>query len=286
MPTAPERKTVALSKIRKRHDNPNKMTPRQFDLLVDNIKRMGLTDPLLLRPLDEPDGEIEYELVGGHHRYDACQFLQYTEAFATIITDPKFDQEEADFQLVRMNMIHGKLDPQAFFELYQKYANQYGDAVLQDAFGFSDEAEWKRLVNQLSKALPDKAAQDKFKEAAKEIKTIDGLSELLNKMFTLYGDTLPYGYMIIEYGGQKSFWLQATAKTIKNCETIGHMCIEQEVTLDDLMAEVLQHLITSEGGELVNKLLEKTPKVLLPKGLVGVPVKDKLKTMNEADDAA
>ena len=70
---------------------------------------------------------------------------------------------------------------------------------MQDAFGFAEEAEFKRLIAQTAKMLPDKELQEKFKEAAQEIKTVDGLSKLLNEMFTKYGDTLPHGYMIFDY---------------------------------------------------------------------------------------
>ena len=36
----------------KNDNNPNKMTTREFDLLVDNMEKTGLTDPILVRPLN------------------------------------------------------------------------------------------------------------------------------------------------------------------------------------------------------------------------------------------
>ena len=36
----------------KNEENPNKMTPRAFDLLCDNIEQTGMTDPILVAPLN------------------------------------------------------------------------------------------------------------------------------------------------------------------------------------------------------------------------------------------
>jgi hypothetical protein len=271
MPTPVKIMNLDLDQIKKREDNPNHMSPREFDLLVDNITRMGLVDPILVRPME--DGV--YEIVGGHHRYDAVQYLGWTEALCTVITDPDFDQEEADFQLVRMNMISGKMNPAKFFDMYSKYAGKYGDAILQDAFGFADDAEWERLVKQVSKSLPDKKTQAKFEEAAKEIKTIDGLSKLLNKMFTMYGDTLPTGYMVFEFGGQKSIWLQATKKSIGRLEDLGQLCIESGVYMDDVLSSLFEQLGNKTFKLLVEKALDTAPKIAKDEQIVGLPLKDK-----------
>ena len=90
---------------------------------------------------------VQVEIVGGHHRHKAASYLGFEEGPITIIMDPEFDEEQAEFQLVRMNAIHGKLDPQAFFQLYQGLQEKYSDEVLQDAFGFAEsvvcsEADW------------------------------------------------------------------------------------------------------------------------------------------------
>ena len=80
-----------------------------------------------------------------------------------------------------MNAIRGKLDPESFYKLYAEAVRQ--------VFG-RDHAGRLRLRRgggvqaadrpDRQDALPDKELQEKFKEAAQEIKTVDGLSELLN----------------------------------------------------------------------------------------------------------
>ena len=263
---------LPLSALVKNEDNPNKMSAREFDLLIDNLEKTGLTDPILVRPVE--DGK--YRIVGGHHRFDGAAYLGFETVPCTVITDPEFDEEQEKFQLVRMNAIRGRLDPQAFFSLYSKLSDQYSDEILQDAFGFAEEAEFKRLIEQTAKALPDPHLQKKFKDAAKEIKTIDGLSKLLNEMFTKYGDTLPFGYMCFDHGGQRSMWLRIEGKTMNALDLIGTMCIDKGRTVDDLVGGLMQLIAKGEFAEAIDKLVAKTPPVELPEKLQVPPTKDNL----------
>lgn len=270
--SALQRLDIPVGMLAKNASNPNKMGSREFDLLVDNIEQTGLTDPILVRQIDVDS----YEIVGGHHRYEAASFLGFETVPCTVITDPDFDQDQADFQLVRMNLIKGKLDPEAFFALYQKVAEKYSDDVLQESFGFADEAEFKKLITQMSKQLPDKGLQDKFKEAAQEIKTIDGLSKLLNEMFTKYGDTLPFGYMVFDHGGKRSMWLRIEGKTMKALDLIGHMCIENDRTVDDVIGKLAQLIARGDFPEIMAEVLKGTPVTKIAKTLKVAPTKDNL----------
>lgn len=289
---------LPLSLLEKNEDNPNKMSAREFDLLIDNMEKTGITDAILARPLDlEPvqkivdefsgvnpgtlvmnmqDAGLKFRIVGGHHRFDGAAYLGFDTVPVTVIMDPKFDEEAEKFQLVRMNMIRGRMDPQAFFDLYNKLASSYTDEVLQDAFGFAEEAEFKKLIEQTAKALPDKKLQQKFKEAAAEIKTVDGLSKLLNEMFTKYGDTLPFGFMVFDHGGQRSMWLRIEGKTMNALDVIGDICIENERTIDDVVGQVLQLIAKGEMADSLAKILKKTPKHAIPEGLAVAPTKENL----------
>lgn len=275
-----EERQINIGLIDKNHGNPNRMKPKAFDLLIDNIQKHGFLENVVVRPME--DGR--YRMVSGHHRLEAAQYLGMKEVPATVIMNPDFDQEEEDMLLVRMNMIKGELDPNLFFSLYQKYENKYGDAVLRDSFGFADEAEWKRLVNQLAKQLPDEDTQKKFKQAAKELKSIDDLSALLNKMFSLYGDSTPYGYMVFDYGGNKQMWIQSSSKTMKAAEALGNVCKEASIYMDDLIAQIFAHMMSPNGAETLKNLVEKTDKADLPEHLIGVPTKEKVAQTNEFDN--
>lgn len=274
------RQDIPIGEIHKSENNPNEMSSRAFDLLVDNINKVGLTDPIMVCVLSSGG----YRIIGGHHRFEAAVFLGFEEVPCTIITDPTFDQEEQDFQLVRMNAIRGKLSPKKFFALYQEFAGKYGDQILQDSFGFADDEEWKRLVDQTAKQLPDASLQAKFKEAAAEIKTIDGLSKLLNQMFTLYGNTVPYSYMVVEYGGQHSVWLRASKKTYEATLSLGHVAIDNSVSLDALLGALLIQVAGGKLAEALAAALEACPKLDIPDGFQGVPTEDKIASMKAMSD--
>lgn len=286
-----------LSLMVKNERNPNKMGPREFDLLCDNFNRTGWTDPALARPFDlkalekvvakcGDDEEkivaqmikqdLKVKIVGGHHRYDAGFFLGMEYGPVTVIMDPEFGEDQETFQLVRMNVIRGKMDPQAFVHLVSNLSGKYAEDVLQDAFGFADEAEFKRLIATTAKALPDKYLQEKFKEAAKEIKTIDGLAKLLNEMFTKYGDTLPYGFMVFDHGGQRSMWLRIEGKTMKALDVIGDICVDKKRTVDAVVGTVLQLIAKGELAEVVDKTIKATPEVIIPQGIQAAPTKEHL----------
>ena len=298
-------------------DNPNTMSDRAFDLLVQNMDEAGFTDPILCWPRNNieafnqllkdaksagvkvtsedvvpefvdmlKDAGIRFTILGGHHRKDALVYLQQTQVFVTIISDPEFDDDAAEAQLVRNNVISGKMDPAKFSKLVQsQMAKGLDEQTIQAMYGFAEEAEFKKLVDYMAKQLPE-AAQKKFKEAAAEIKTVDGLSKLLNKMFTMYGDTLPYGYMIVDYGGQKSIWLRVTKKTFDSVSLIGEACVEQNKILDDVLGYILERVAAGEMSDVVAAALENSPSAKMPAGFAGgLPTADKLSKIEALADA-
>jgi hypothetical protein len=290
-----------LSLLRKNEKNPNKMGGKEFDALCDNFQRTGWTDPVLARCVDLDKtlklletskgndetfikslgaNNLEFEIYSGHHRFDAGTFLGFEYGPVVLLLDPDFDEEQAEFQLVRMNAIHGKLDPKAFFELAQKYLTKYGDeGFVQDAFGITDDAEFQRLIKQTAKSIP-KEMKDKFLEAAKEIKTVDGLSKLLNELFTKYGDTLPYGFMVFDYNNQKSVWLRISdPKTMKALDVLGDICIDKNRTVDDILGKIVQLIAKGDAPELIDALVAETPEVVIPAGMPLMPTKNNLENV-------
>lgn len=240
--------------------NPNKMTAKQFDLLCDNLEKTGMTDAILVRPIDGG----KYRIVGGHHRYDAAQYLGFSNVPVCVIDHDDFDEDAETFQIVRMNMIKGQMDPGSFFQMWEKVQAKYGDDILQDAFGFSDEAMYRKMVESTAKSLPTPLMKEKFKEAAKEIRTVDGLSKLLNHIFNKYGDTLPHGFMVFDYASQKQVWLHISHKTYKALDILGDMCIQQDRTMDDVVGAIVQQIAQGKTPTL-EEAVKTTEPANLPK---------------------
>lgn len=238
-------------------ENPNKMNDAEFNMLYDNMESMGITDPLLVRKLD--DGK--FRVVGGHHRLEIAKLLDFEEVPCTVIEDDKFDDDQERFQLVRMNVIHGKMSPEKFLNMYEKLSKKYSHDILQDSFGFADEKEFDALVQQAAKSLPPEL-QSKFKEAAKEVQTIDGLANILNQMFAEHGDTLPFGYMVFDFGGQNSIWLRMDKNVYVLMNKLGEFCKENNRVMDTVMGELLKAVVNDE--DTMTELLEVTPERVIP----------------------
>lgn len=243
------RAEIAIENLIPQEVNPNKMPDREFNLLCDNIQQVGFVDPVFVRPLE---GGI-YRVIGGYHRVEAAKLLGFEEVPCTVIDDPAFDEDLERFQIVRMNMIRGKLDTPKFLKLYESLSGKYASDLLAESFGFADEDFFNKLVGQMSSSLP-KQAQTEFKKAAEEIKTIDGLSLLLNKMFTKYGDTLPYGFMVVEFGKKESVWLRMEPHDLKSFGAVAEKCQSKGRGMDSMMRLVLQSIANGAMPELWDAL--------------------------------
>jgi hypothetical protein len=258
------RKNLPIGLLVKNAHNPNEMGAKEFNLLVSNMEATGVTDPLLVRPIEGG----KYRIVGGHHRFDACELLGFQEIPCTIITDPNFDDDMEKFQIVRMNMIRGKLNTKKFLTLYDSLDKKYAADIMADAFGFADEDAFKKIIGEMAATLPN-GLQTEFKNAAKEIKTIDGLTKLLNLMFTKYGDTLPYGYMMVDFGGKESVWLRMAEHDMKKFKEVADLCVEKKRSVDALFRLFLQSIAAGNLPTLLTAL-EQFPEVSVEKGKIPV----------------
>lgn len=233
--------------------NPNVMSDAEFNLLYDNIEKMGVTDPILVRPVGN-----RYRIVGGHHRYDVAKLAGLTQVPVTVITDPDFDDDMEAFQAVRHNMIRGKMSADKFMKLYASLSDKYEDEVAAELFGFTDEEDFRKMVREAGKSLP-KEMQAVFAEAAKEIKTIDDLAKVLNRLFTEYGADLPWGFMVFDFGGHEHIWVRMEKKGKMQFLMLCDWCRKQQRSVDQVMIVLLQ--LIADGNLSQEELLQSIAKL-------------------------
>ena len=244
------------SVVNKNTRNPNSMDTKTFNLLVENIVEKGITEPIEVREVGEEEGIMQYRIISGHHRFDACKHLKWDTVPCVINKDPEMDDEKETFQLVRMNAISGNLDPEKFVDLYNKALESHEPYELQSLFGFSDEREFKKLLKQTEEGLPDEL-KDSFKEGSKEIKTMEELAHLLQELFANYGDTLQYGYMMFDYGGKYSIWVRMFEKDLAVFKKIAGICIGKDKAIDDVLRVMFKELV--DKPEKLEELISRTP---------------------------
>jgi hypothetical protein len=186
------------------------------------------------------------------------------------LTDKKWDSEDVrKFVSLRLNVIHGEIDPEKFAKLYEEMSKKYGDDALKDLMGFVESKQWNKLTAGIREALKgsgvDKGAIKEFDESAKELKTIDGLSSVLNKIFNEYGDTLNHNFVAFNYGGKSGVYImcedevlfdavkkliaEAKKKKVRADTAIGKFLKNwKAVGIDDLESDVKDEKV-AEGAE-------------------------------------
>lgn len=186
--------------------NPNIMTDNVFNDLVDNIRQVGMVEPILV----VRKGKF-YEVVGGEHRLRACKVLGHKKVWCEVLD---LDEDMQKFLNMRMNIIKGKIDPVKFTKLFEELSRKYSKEAVKKMMMFTDEAAFQKVYQQTKDALPEEM-QKKLEEVKQEIKNIDDLSQVLNRLFAEFGSTLKYGYMFFKYGGQICLMIQMD-KELKN----------------------------------------------------------------------
>jgi len=107
---------IALDKLVAHPDNPNRMSKTNFAKLVRNIERTGRYEPLIVRPCPQKnchsclrrnpgdDKKTCFQIINGHHRWQALRELGYETAEA-IVWD--IDDQHADILLATLNRLGG-----------------------------------------------------------------------------------------------------------------------------------------------------------------------------------
>lgn len=183
--------------------NPNEQDDETFDALVLQIQQNGWTAPAQVVPVDGG----KYRLVAGEHRWMAARVLQ-TRLPAVLLDPATWDADRRQMQLVADNLISGKLNPDKFTKLYSDLARRYDGEVLKKYMGFSKGDQFEKLFRETKAGLPPELA-DALDASKAEIRTIDDLSRVLNRLFQEHGETLPSNMMVFSFGGKEVLWIRA-----------------------------------------------------------------------------
>lgn len=241
----PRVETLPLTSLVKNSANPNEQDERTFNALVESVQEEGWVEPMAtVVPL--PDGT--YEIVGGHHRFDAATILDLDEGPCWVLDPEKFDKDRRDWTMVKVNVLKGKLNPAKFTALYERMVKEYGQEALQALMGFTSEDAFKSLYRDVKRALPPQLAKA-LDEQAGEIKTIDDLSLVLNRLFREHGETLPSDFMVFSWGGKDVLWVRAEKPLFDAVRRIADATAKRGDSLADVFQEMIsenEHRYTTQ----------------------------------------
>lgn len=230
---------LPLSDIICNEYNPNELTADEFEMLIENIEGVDFLVPLLVVPIIGG----QFRIIDGEHRFDICK-LREMETVSCVIADPeRIPELEQKFQTVRMNVLRGKPNKAKLAKLVEDVIDEV-DMEAEDVayrMGFVDYDEFTALVESVRESLPDDAKAD-FDKAKNEIKTVEDLNLLINRLFAKYGDTLPYNFMILDFGGKKHLWVRMASAEHKRLVGKARSVMAKGYTFDSVVTHILSML--------------------------------------------
>jgi len=246
---------IPIEKVFPNNFNPNIMDEKEFNLLVKNIQEVGMAVPITV--VEKKDGT--YMIIGGEHRWKAARLVGMKRIRAVVYPEEGMDEDHAKFQTMRLNMIHGKIDPKKFVEMYMGLSAKYSEEVLKESMGFINQAEWDRLLSKVKQGLPTKDLKERFDQVKEQIKTMEDLSTILNRLFAEHGSSLPYNFMVFDFGGKENLWIRMDKPLFSTMKMVSNECVLNKVTLDAVLNEVL--IMAFNRREEVAEVIGKLPKV-------------------------
>lgn len=234
-------------------DNPNEMDDETFNTLVEEMDESnpdspGFVEPIHVVPLE--DGR--FQIIGGEHRWRGFKTLGKQTIPGIVMTDEKWNSKEfQEFMLVRLNVLRGKMNAEKFLVLYNRYVERHGNEKLQRMFAFTDADYWQKLTGGTRQVLneigaPPELLKD-FDNKTKEIGSVDSLAAILNGLFSKYGDTLRWNFMVFTYGSKDHLMIQMSQAMAKHMESVKRWCRDNQADINLVMEPVV-----AKFGEVVS----------------------------------
>jgi ParB-like chromosome segregation protein Spo0J len=200
-----EYQVVPIEKLKPLDVELRIMTPEEFNLLCQSIREGKFTEPLRV----VKDGDV-YRILDGNHRYLALRdVFKAREVPCIVLGEMGKEYDELRFwqEAIRVNNIKGEFNPAALtkkvIEIYEKLKHRYDPDEIKRKLGFAGKkTAFEKIVQQVEKTLPAEMRR-RFREAAREIGSIEDLSKVLNTLFQQYGKTLDCNFMLFVWGGRE-----------------------------------------------------------------------------------
>jgi hypothetical protein len=228
--------------------NPNVMEDAIFEELVRDIAEDGFLQPITVVPYAADNNTIRYRIIDGKHRFEAMKSSDMSK-IPCIISKGKLahDLDRQKFKTVRMNKIRGKLDQNKLKVLVNDLATRHPIDEIAKEFIYENVDELHELIGQARANLPTEGMKEEFDKAKEkqQIRTIEDLSNVLTQLFNMYGDTIPFHFMVFEMGGKEHLWLKLKDKsTFLKIKALAEKAKQHNVRFDQILLFALENVIT------------------------------------------
>ena len=238
---------VDTGKIRPNEWNPNVMPPQAFNDLVDNIEELECcVQPVVVAPLEKKEGKFEYVVVDGEHRFEGLRLNEEKKIPCIVVDKMKGDGYAQRKQTVRLNKIKGSMDKRKLADLVTDMMEEEPFDVVAEDLLFHDPTELEELLRAARESLPTEEMREAFDRAKEDIRSVDDLSLVLNRLFTSFGDTLPANFMILDFGGKEHIWIRMSKQSHKRAVEAARASMAAGYTFDSIIERLLGQLDVEE----------------------------------------
>jgi ParB/RepB/Spo0J family partition protein len=225
-------------------ENPNEMDAKEFEMLVETIKEVGFLDPVTVAELSNGD----YAIIGGEHRAKAARVLGMKTIPCDVVQGEKWESADLrHFQNVRLNVIHGKLNPEKMLAMYNKMASKYGDKAIK-LLGFASDTGLMKILkdvkSEMKASLPPEMAKE-FEEKAKNARTVNDLEKIIRHLFEAHGDTMHYNFMVFSWGGKEHIYISLDKDVHDSMKKIMNKAKKDKININDLLGAAINDIANS-----------------------------------------
>ncbi len=221
-------------------DNVNHMDEESMQALTMEIQETGMISPIQVVPTDGG----KYLILGGEHRWRACQAAGMKAVPSIVVTGDKWkDRDLFDLVSFRLNNIHGSQDPEKFMKVYERIATRYGAEKIQDIFKVTDDKLWRALTKPIQKALKQSGVPESLTQEAIKEKNADKLAKKLGKLVAQHAN-MGHGHgSIMVSMGQKTIVIKATESVFGMFEALHQKAQVDQKDINEYLSVALRPLL-------------------------------------------
>ena len=235
--------------------NPNKQKAATFNELVEEIRTDGFDHPLQVVPWDDcpykdadvkpikfeiDGGEQEaryFRIIGGEHRFKAVTHLGWEDVPCSIYD---WDAEEQRIKTVKRNLLAGSLDSAKFTQMVKDMeGNGHAREDLIAQMGFTSEKDFTRHVKEEKQTVARDFLTTLREQASKEAELVDGLSDILNSIFSQYGDTVEQDFLFFLWKGKLHMVVRMDKELHETLQSVVEEVKESKENMNDRLKRCL-----------------------------------------------
>lgn len=228
--------------------NTNEQDPETFAAMREEMRRDGFSGGLDVVPFDDGSGVEKYLIVSGEWRWKAAVELGAKELPASHFRDERFKGRE--WQLahsLRRNNRHGKHNKEKVRAVFMELVKTNPDAdAVRESLGFTDKDAFNKLIGETRKTLEAQGANkdllDKYDEQAANARSMADLSQIVSRLFDLYKDTVPFGFMVFTYGSKEHTYIAQSKEMKVAMDMLLSICQNGAIEINSVLAPVVKKL--------------------------------------------